>query len=78
MKIIYKYYEKRNWVSYNKPKKTRQFGFFATKKNGKKSEVRWGSEKVIRRCYSRKKLFAWLHDNVLMLVWGDISIKRIK
>ena len=77
-KIVYEYLEKDKWVEYAKPKKSRQFGFFGTRTNGSYGEAHWGDGEIVKRGHSSKQLFAWVHDNVFMLAWGDMRIKRIK
>jgi len=70
--------KKGQWCKYNKPKLGKQFGFFGTLKDGHFGEVHWGDGNIVRRGFSKDRLFAWLHDNVDMMFWGDMQIKEIK
>jgi hypothetical protein len=71
------------WKLYDKPLKGKQFGFFATLKDGKFGEVTWGDEKDQltihhKRSFDEKSLFEWLHDNILIPFWGDMRIQEVK
>lgn len=76
--MIYTYLKKGTWTKHDQPKKGIQHGFFATIKNGKIGEVTWECGDIIKRASTQKELFAWLHDNVPIPFWRDMTIRRIK